>query len=403
MISNKKTIVETREIEIKQEYDVIIAGGGIAGIAAALSAKRTGVNVLIVEKSAILGGLSTLGLVNWYEPLCDGVGNVMTTGIAEELLQYSVKYGYDTLPDQWRDGGELTNPRKRYGTFFNPSIFALALNKLMMDEGIEVRYDMLASYPVMKGNVCEGIIVESKSGREFFPCKVVIDATGDSDIAFRAGVPCRLGKNYLTYYGHGCTTKSLKKAIDSGDMFGLNDNVFGIGSDMYGKGHPEGVPTYTGISGEIASDYIKTGQKLLFEEITDRPLNEQCLYTLPNMPQLRKTRCIVGDETFIGTDGEHSESSIGATGDFRKRDRHFEIPLGTLYNSDYPNILAAGRIVSADGDGWEITRVIPTAALTGQAAGVLASLSVLGDINAPEVPVAAVQAKLKESNVKLHF
>ena len=62
-------IIETREIPIKGEYDIIIAGGGIAGVAAALAAKRLGSRVLLIEKSVMLGGLATLGLISWYEPL----------------------------------------------------------------------------------------------------------------------------------------------------------------------------------------------------------------------------------------------------------------------------------------------------------------------------------------------
>ena len=82
----------------------------------------------------MLGGLATIGLVNWYEPLCDGEGIVMTTGIAEELLKLSILYGYDNLDEQWKaekPGPEP--PRKRYATLFNPYVFALALNKLIRD------------------------------------------------------------------------------------------------------------------------------------------------------------------------------------------------------------------------------------------------------------------------------
>ena len=57
---------------------------------------------------------------------------------------------------------------------------------------------------------------------------------------------------------------------------------------------------------------------------------------------------------------KHHEDSIGAIGDFRKRHVHYEIPYGCLYNKEFPNMLAAGRIVSASGDGWEVTRVIPS-------------------------------------------
>lgn len=74
------------EPEIKKEYDVVVVGGGVAGAGAALAAARCGASVLLIEKSALLGGLATIGLINWYEPLCDGKGKKLIGGIAEEFL-----------------------------------------------------------------------------------------------------------------------------------------------------------------------------------------------------------------------------------------------------------------------------------------------------------------------------
>ena len=81
--------------EFKGDYDVIVVGGGIAGISASVSAARRGANVLLIEKQVNLGGLATGGLISWYEPLCDGEGNQMIYGIAEELIELSVQYCFD--------------------------------------------------------------------------------------------------------------------------------------------------------------------------------------------------------------------------------------------------------------------------------------------------------------------
>lgn len=397
-------IIEKREIPVAGEVDVLVAGGGIAGIAAALSVRRQGQRVMLIEKSAVLGGLATLGLVNYYEPLCDGDGYTMTKGIAEELLKLSIKYGYDSLPEQWLDEGEpKANPSKRYSTLFNPAVFSLALNELLINEGIELRYDMIAAYPLMDGNKCKGVFVESKSGREVYLCNVLIDGTGDADMICRAGIPCRYGQNYLTYYGHGCNTESMKKALSERNMVKLNGKGFHIGSDLEGNGHPEGMHYFTGVTNEEVSEYIITGQRMLLEKLKKASKEEQCLYTLPGMAQLRKTRCIIGDETFTGEDGKHVANSIGAVGDFRVRHRHYEIPLGTLYNKDYPNILAAGRVISAMDDGWEISRVIPTAALTGEAAGIVAFLANSKGIPVSQVRTEEVQEILVSNGVKIHF
>lgn len=100
--------------------------------------------------------------------------------------------------------------------------------------------------------------------------------------------------------------------------------------------------------------------------------------TLPFMPQFRTIRRIIGKTDFNAIDGLEFENSIGNCGDFRPNGvgKHYQIPFSSLYNENFPNLLAAGRIISApQGDGWEVARVIPTCALTGEAAGKAAALS----------------------------
>jgi len=76
-----------------REYDVLVAGGGVAGVAAALAASRAGRSVALVEKTVLLGGLATTGLINHYLPICDGNGRQVCYVIAEELLHLSIRYG----------------------------------------------------------------------------------------------------------------------------------------------------------------------------------------------------------------------------------------------------------------------------------------------------------------------
>lgn len=83
-------ISETQNIPILEQYDVIVLGGGVAGCAAAVAAARAGSSVLLLEKMTVLGGLATAGHVVYYLPLCDGCGNKMAAGLAEELLQLSI-------------------------------------------------------------------------------------------------------------------------------------------------------------------------------------------------------------------------------------------------------------------------------------------------------------------------
>ena len=92
---------DNREVIQKQGYDVIVIGGGVAGVAAAVASSRNGAKTLLVEKQINLGGLATVGLISWYEPLCDGKGKQLVYGIGEELIKLSVQYGFDSLPQEW--------------------------------------------------------------------------------------------------------------------------------------------------------------------------------------------------------------------------------------------------------------------------------------------------------------
>ena len=145
---------DKRELIKKDDYDVIVVGGGIAGIAAAVAASRTGAKTLLMEKQINLGGLATVGLISWYEPLCDGKGKQLIFGIGEELIKLSVKYGFDNLSEKW--GGKSKNKvsSHRYSTFYSPMVFSLALDEYVRDGGADIRFDTHAVYPVMEENIC---------------------------------------------------------------------------------------------------------------------------------------------------------------------------------------------------------------------------------------------------------
>lgn len=145
---------EKNTLEIKDSYDVIVVGGGIAGAAAALAAVRKGIRTLIVEKTVCLGGLATLGHVTWYEPLDDGYGNQVISGISEELMKLSIRYGYDNMPRKWKDFLHIKddkaddlemwpriNRNECCATFFNTPAFVYALDEVIEHEGVDIMYD----------------------------------------------------------------------------------------------------------------------------------------------------------------------------------------------------------------------------------------------------------------------
>ena len=93
-----------KELVEKRHYDLIVCGGGVAGVAAAVTAANRGRSVLLIEKSNILGGLATLGRINLFVPMCNGRGKQIIFGLCEKWTRMSAKYGYDTIPAEWRDG-----------------------------------------------------------------------------------------------------------------------------------------------------------------------------------------------------------------------------------------------------------------------------------------------------------
>ncbi|MBO5898572.1 MAG: FAD-dependent oxidoreductase, partial [Clostridia bacterium] len=162
------------ECENLGKYDVIVAGGGLAGAAAALAVAREGKRVMLIEKSQKLGGLGTLGLINLFVPMCNGRGKQIIFGMAEEFLRLSTKYSWDTIPEGWEQGGEYQGPEPQDGNYpryvnrYSPDIFALTLTEVLADAGVELMFDTIVTRPVMEDKHCKGLVVENKSGMGYY-------------------------------------------------------------------------------------------------------------------------------------------------------------------------------------------------------------------------------------------
>lgn len=200
-------IHESIKTPVYEQCDVLVCGGGFAGISAALAASRQGKKVLLMEKQFILGGLATAGLVTIYLPLCDGCGRQVSFGIAEELFRLSISMGAEKdYPSNWLDGtGSRTMEDPRFEVQFNPSLFAMLVEELLQKENVEILYGTYAVAVNKENDKIDTVIVENKTGRYGIRAGTVVDATGDCDIAFLAGVPTEVFKqgNVLAawYYG----------------------------------------------------------------------------------------------------------------------------------------------------------------------------------------------------------
>ena len=238
----------TLSVPVKDSFDLIVCGGGVAGCAAALEGARLGLKTLLLEKSCLLGGLATIGLVNYYEPLCNGRGVQVLRGLAEEFLLLSIRYGYDTLPGVWKNGRPAEKTEVRYQTEFDPYLFGMALCERLTDEGVTILFDCAAAQPVIEGGVCRGVMTDSKSGFAFYACRQLVDATGDSEMAAKAGMPTADGKNYFSYFPRAITLDSCREAAESGRINRAVRTVPGGAANLYGGGQTADMPLYYRLS-----------------------------------------------------------------------------------------------------------------------------------------------------------
>ena len=397
-------IVYSRKIPVKKAYDVIVCGGGVAGVAAAVSAANRGCSTLLLEKSNMLGGLGTLGLINLFVPMCNGRGKQIIFGLAEKWLRKSTELGFDTLSPEWKNGEPKEYTEHRYTQRYSPAIFAYQLTEEIVNNGVDVLFDCLACDPIMDGNICTGVVTESKGGTEFYSCRILIDTTGDCDILRRGGVPCVKGENFFTFATKMITLDSCKEAFDKSDIRYIYKTLYGGSVNLFGDNQPSDVPLYSGLTAEEVSDYIVRNHLLLLEKLKETNRLSREIITTPGMPQFRTTAHIKGEYSLSTSDVyRHFDDSICAINDFEYRDHLFEIPLRCLTRADFPNIITAGRSADGTGYGWDLIRVIPPAILTGQAAGEAAALALQTKSATSRVDIRTLQDRLEEKEVMIHF
>ena len=402
-------IQRSYNLESKGSYDVIVAGGGVAGVAAALTANQRGLKVLLIEKSCVLGGLATMGLVNLFVPMCNGRGRQIIFGLADKWIDECVKYGYETMVDEWKnrkDGFPSGETKARLVQRYSPYIFALQMTEMIKNAGIDLLFDCIVTEPVMDGNVCKGLITESKSGKYYFEAKMVIDTTGDADILRRSGMPTVKGKNFHTYIGKLISLDSCQKAIEKHDIDKAFTGISGGGINLYGHNQPADVPLWSGTTVEEVTDYYIFEQLEMLKNVKAiKDKNARDIAMLPMMPSFRTTCRIDGDYTLQESDAyKHFDDSICAVNDFERRDFLYEVPLRCLTRKGWPNLITAGRCAAGEGYAWDVLRVIPPAIITGQAAAEAAALAIESGKPIAEVDISVLQARLEnDDNIMIHF
>lgn len=411
------TVMEgARRTPILDAADVVVAGGGIAGCAAALAAARNGAAVLLIEKQTMLGGLATAGLITYYLPLCDGEGTQMSYGIAEEFLHLSVRHHPEKgIPACWQAGSagadgavpvdctadlQAQRTKYRYETRFSPGYMALLLEETLREAGVRILYDTRLCGVHMDEKRITHLIIENESGRSAIAAKAVVDATGSAAVLQQAGAPVRdhgQGNILASWYYYLKDGRQILRELGAAPS--IMEEPFD--TDAQFEGSEKNRLWYAGTDGGSVSDFIAaTHEKIL----ADLRAGDREVTILPTMPQLRMTRCLIGDYELKEKESDvHFEDAIGMCGDWRKRGMRYEIPYRSLTTSTISNVWAAGRCISADDGMWDISRVIPPCAVTGEAAGTAAALTAKKGPAGRAIPYEALAAALRAQGQRLTF
>jgi len=386
-----KVIQPRRELPILQKTDVLVVGGGPAGIAAAIAARRTGANVTIVERYGHFGGLWTGGLVLLITGHMVKGNKQVCQGIGEEMLRRLDKMD-----------GAIIN--RRPGV--DPTVDAEAAKYLMIEmieeAGVQVFLHCWGVDAIMNGdNTVAGVVFESKAGRQAILAKVVVDATGDGDVFAAAGAEYerRLHNIGLVSRIGKLDEIDKAKAAEAPQPKHLGGATPVPGVNWVNLAGPEAdgldIATLTRLEMNHRKFIWKNLQK------TRRTPGYEKVYLVETAPQIgvRITRVLNGvkriNVTAINAASIPDAIGVGGGGN------PWQIPYGALVPQKLDNLLAAGRCVSAEMRMADLVRLIPNCFVTGHAAGVAAAVAVEDRCRPRDVDIAKTQKILKQQEAYL--
>ncbi|MPZ36573.1 MAG: FAD-dependent oxidoreductase [Rhizobiales bacterium] len=194
----------TRSVPVEEGYDVLVAGGGPAGSAAAVCAARLGAKVLLVEATGSLGGMSTSGLVNTFGPMGDGE-RTLVGGFTRELIETMHERGFlgpEVTPEYWITHYNRWIP-------FDPEALKRLLDEYCVEAGVEIRYFTRVIDADVEGRQVNGAIISNVEGLRFIKARAFIDCTGDAVLAAACGAECKIaGRDWPLQPATVCSTFS---------------------------------------------------------------------------------------------------------------------------------------------------------------------------------------------------
>jgi succinate dehydrogenase/fumarate reductase flavoprotein subunit len=390
-----QVIQPARQLPVLHETDVLVVGGGPAGVAAAVAAKRAGADVALVERYGHFGGLWTGGLVLLILGHIVQGGKQVCQGIGEEMMRR-----LDQLD------GAIIN--RRPGS--NPTVDAEAVKYLMVEMVEEAAIDVFLHCwgvdAIMDEHTVRGAVFESKSGRQAILAKNVVDATGDGDLFAAAGAA----------YEHRSHNVGLVTRI--GNLDRVDRQRAGTGPKPRRLGSPTPVPGVNwvnmhgpevdGLDVRVLTQMELNHRRFIWrnmQKLRATPGYEKT-YLVETAPQLgvRITRVLSGLNRVRLADlreGTQFSDVIGVGGASNANHGPWQIPYGALVPVQVDNLLAAGRCIDAEIRMADLVRLIPNCFVTGHAAGVAAAVAASDGCTPREVSVAKVQQVLREQEAYL--
>jgi hypothetical protein len=410
-----KAIVEKRrETEVVAEVDVVVAGGGPAGLAAATAAARNGAETILVERYGYLGGLATGGLViclvetDRYDY---GICREVVDGLCDLKAAKLNKASGET--PRWVEGASFSGEESWN---FDPQALKCVADKLVTESGADLLFHSYSVAPVVKGKKVQGIIVEGKSGRQTILGKVVVDTTGDADVAAASGAPFSLdrhpwGINLECRIGNVDLEKALEWKRENQKAFekfmkelGKDAGIIGWGGDVNrGVVWSHGPHFYDadGLNTKHLSKIEVESRKKIMETLKVYRKNVpgfEAAFVLEFAPQIgiRETRRITGEYALTKED-----AVAGRRFDDAVASGPFDIPYRCLVPKKIDGVLVAGRCISTTHEAQGVIRNIPPCLITGQAAGTAAALAAKKGVKPRKLDVHLLREALKKQDVKI--
>ena len=416
-------------IPIVARADIVVVGGGPAGFSAAVAAARNGASVCLLERYPYLGGLASGGMVLVLDDMCAG-SEITVRGLCQEMIDRMAAHGLAVYPPEHERGHDPAAFRKwsRWGLFdfntkerphpicysvaFDPDGWKRVSDDMVREAKVDLRLHSWFSRTIMRDGRVEGVVCETKSGRQAILGDIVIDATGDLDVAASAGAPFEHGAYMVSTVfrlGGVNTDEAENFQFNEPEKFAALDReakrLIGGSWDYWWLKTPlPGIvwcncPHMTGLDGLRVEDLTRAefeGRRRIHAMLdyvrTNLPGFEHA-YVVDVAPQtgIRQTRLLQGEYIVTKEDVTgrvHFPDSIA-------RGRDYYTPYRALLPRNVSNMLVAGRHYSATSQAQKISREIPPCMAMGEAAGIAATMALTANIPVRDIQVAILQQKLR--------